>query len=64
MLDRHRSNGKHFVLKSVFFCTQSGIQPAWEDERNKKGGRWMINLNKSQRNDELDRFWLEIVCMV
>ncbi|KAF6025738.1 EIF4E [Bugula neritina] len=46
---------------SVF---KSGIQPAWEDERNKKGGRWMINLNKSQRNDELDRFWLEIVCMV
>lgn len=33
----------------------------WEDEFNKKGGRWLINLNKAQRLTDLDNFWLETV---
>ena len=33
----------------------------WEDERNKKGGRWLINLDKRQRHSDLDKFWLETV---
>lgn len=33
----------------------------WEDERNKRGGRWLITLNKQQRKYDLDRFWLETV---
>lgn len=33
----------------------------WEDERNKRGGRWLITLNKQQRRQDLDRFWLETV---
>lgn len=33
----------------------------WEDERNKRGGRWLITLNKQQRRFDLDRFWLETV---
>ena len=40
---------------------QDGIQPMWEDEKNKKGGRWLINLNKQQRATDLDNFWLEMV---
>jgi len=36
----------------------------WEDDRNKKGGRWLINLDKRQRNTELDRFWLETVSVL
>lgn len=32
----------------------------WEDDRNKDGGRWLVNSNKSQRQ-ELDRIWLETV---
>ncbi|EMP30949.1 Tetraspanin-17 [Chelonia mydas] len=31
----------------------------WEDNRNKRGGRWLITLAKQQRHTELDRFWLE-----
>ncbi|XP_013788727.1 eukaryotic translation initiation factor 4E-like [Limulus polyphemus] len=38
-----------------------GIKPMWEDERNKKGGRWLINLNRNQRSSDLDAYWLEIV---
>ena len=33
----------------------------WEDDRNKKGGRWLINLDKKQRGSCLDNFWLEVV---
>lgn len=35
----------------------------WEDERNKRGGRWLITLNKQQRRLDLDRFWLETVTL-
>ena len=35
----------------------------WEDERNRLGGRWLINVNKGNRNAELDRLWLELVCI-
>ena len=43
---------------------QEGIKPMWEDERNKKGGRWLINLDKKQRASCLDNFWLEVVSML
>ncbi|XP_058853083.1 eukaryotic translation initiation factor 4E-1B-like isoform X2 [Acipenser ruthenus] len=38
---------------------KDGIEPMWEDRRNKCGGRWLITLSKQQRHTELDRFWLE-----
>merc|ERR1711874_550641 len=34
---------------------------SWEDQRNSPGGRWMINLDKRQRADHLDQYWLEIL---
>uniref|UniRef100_A0AAV2KE53 SRCR domain-containing protein n=1 Tax=Knipowitschia caucasica TaxID=637954 RepID=A0AAV2KE53_KNICA len=37
----------------------------WEDERNRRGGRWLITLSKQQRKADLDRFWLEtLLCLV
>ncbi|KAK2083422.1 hypothetical protein P7K49_038658 [Saguinus oedipus] len=37
----------------------------WEDEKNKRGGRWLITLNKQQRRSDLDRFWLEtLLCPI
>lgn len=33
----------------------------WEDDANKEGGRWLISLDKKQRGEELDRFWLDVV---
>lgn len=41
--------------------SQEGIQPMWEDNRNKRGGRWLLSLAKQQRYTELDRLWLETV---
>ncbi|KFP49514.1 Eukaryotic translation initiation factor 4E, partial [Cathartes aura] len=44
---------------------QDGIEPMWEDEKNKRGGRWLITLNKQQRRSDLDRFWLEtLLCLI
>jgi len=35
----------------------------WEDKANRAGGRWLFNLDRKQRETDLDRFWLEIVCI-
>lgn len=44
---------------------KDGIEPMWEDERNRLGGRWLVNLNKANRNNELDRLWLEtLLCLI
>jgi translation initiation factor 4E len=37
----------------------------WEDDYNKQGGRWLINLDKKQRMTCLDNFWLEVMlCLI
>ncbi len=37
----------------------------WEDDKNRRGGRWLINLDKRQRNSCLDNFWLEVMlCLI
>ncbi|XP_061690120.1 eukaryotic translation initiation factor 4E-1A-like isoform X2 [Syngnathoides biaculeatus] len=44
---------------------KDGIEPMWEDRRNRRGGRWLITLSKQQRKADLDRFWLEtLLCLV
>lgn len=44
---------------------KDGIQPMWEDKANKNGGRWLFQLAKQQRYQDLDRMWLEtILCMI
>ncbi|XP_075130801.1 eukaryotic translation initiation factor 4E type 1B [Leptodactylus fuscus] len=42
-----------------------GIEPMWEDSRNKRGGRWLITLSKQQRHSDLDALWLEtLLCLI
>uniref|UniRef100_A0A8C7BV06 Eukaryotic translation initiation factor 4E family member 1B n=1 Tax=Neovison vison TaxID=452646 RepID=A0A8C7BV06_NEOVI len=44
---------------------RDGIEPMWEDSRNKRGGRWLVSLAKQQRHSELDRLWLEtLLCLI
>jgi len=44
---------------------KDGIRPMWEDEKNRLGGRWLVNINKNQRQTELDRLWLEtLLCLI
>jgi len=41
-----------------YFLFKTHIQPMWEDQYNRSGGRWCLNLSKSQRTSELDNYWL------
>ncbi|XP_044751888.1 eukaryotic translation initiation factor 4E1-like isoform X3 [Coccinella septempunctata] len=44
---------------------KKGVKPMWEDPANKKGGRWLMNLDRKQRSAELDRYWLDILlCLI
>ncbi|XP_012514931.1 PREDICTED: eukaryotic translation initiation factor 4E type 1B [Propithecus coquereli] len=44
---------------------KDGIEPTWEDSRNRRGGRWLVSLAKQQRHSELDQLWLEtLLCLI
>merc|ERR1719500_1840801 len=44
---------------------RAGTRPAWEDEANKEGGRWMLQLPaKQHRATNLDRLWLELMLLI
>lgn len=37
----------------------------WEDDANKNGGRWLLNLDKKMRMSALDSAWMEILlCLI
>lgn len=37
----------------------------WEDDANKRGGRWLISLERKQRNsNDLDTLWREVVSFI
>ena len=38
---------------------QGGVFPDWEDPRNAAGGRWIVNLERQERSQLLDSYWLE-----
>jgi translation initiation factor 4E len=40
---------------------QEGIIPAWEDEANKLGGKWSIQLPKDKNRSQIDKMWLYTV---
>lgn len=49
---------------SDYSLFKTGVRPMWEDEGNKRGGRWMVNIPRSQRQD-LDKYWLDtILCLI
>lgn len=43
---------------------KNDIRPMWEDDQNKNGGRWIINLQRAVRNATLDELWLDVVLCV
>jgi len=54
-------------------CLQAGhtysvfrgdILPDWEHEENRDGGRWMVSVDKAQRQEMLDSRWLEVLIML
>lgn len=39
-----------------------GIEPKWEDSRNHRGGRWLINVD-SRNKHRLNEMWLNVVSL-
>uniref|UniRef100_A0A8C2ZBN6 Eukaryotic translation initiation factor 4eb n=1 Tax=Cyclopterus lumpus TaxID=8103 RepID=A0A8C2ZBN6_CYCLU len=64
-LYNHIQLSSNLISGCDYSLFKDGIEPMWEDERNKRGGRWLLTLNKQQRRLDLDRFWLEtLLCLV
>lgn len=43
---------------SDYHIFKKGIRPVWEDEENKKGGKWIVRLKKGVA----DRYWEDLLC--
>jgi len=44
--------------KANYYLFKDGIIPAWEDEANKNGGKWSIQLPKDKNRGNIDKMWL------
>ena len=60
-----RQTPNHCATREAHYSLfKDGIEPTWEDEKNERGGRWLITLNKQQRPSDLDRFRLAtLLCL-
>ena len=50
-------------MGSDYMLFKDGIQPKWEDEQNRDGGKWAIETDKKYR-PHLDGTWLETLLAV
>ncbi|KAF8585542.1 eukaryotic translation initiation factor 4E class I [Ramaria rubella] len=44
--------------KANYYLFKDNIIPAWEDDANKNGGKWSIQLPKEKNRLNVDRMWL------
>ncbi|KAH7931062.1 cap binding protein [Leucogyrophana mollusca] len=44
--------------KANYYLFKEGIIPAWEDDANKNGGKWSIQLPKEKNRNNVDKMWL------
>jgi len=44
--------------KANYYLFKEGIIPAWEDDANKNGGKWSIQLPKDKNRNNVDKMWL------
>lgn len=61
-LFNHIKSPADIKVGSDYSLFKTGIRPMWEDDGNKRGGRWMVNVPRQQRQD-LDKYWLDTVCL-
>jgi len=54
----------NITMGHTYSVFRAGVLPDWEDSANISGGRWMIPCPKSERQDKLDKRWLEILFMM
>ncbi|WWD20831.1 hypothetical protein CI109_105308 [Kwoniella shandongensis] len=44
--------------KANYYLFKDGIMPAWEDPKNKNGGKWSIQVPKEKSKGVIDKMWL------
>jgi len=44
--------------KANYYLFKEGIIPAWEDDANKNGGKWSIQLPRDKNKGNVDKMWL------
>jgi len=44
--------------RANYYLFKAGIIPAWEDEANKNGGKWSIQLPREKNRGSVDKWWL------
>lgn len=57
---QHLKRPSTLPLVSDYHIFKKGIRPVWEDEENKKGGKWIVRLKKGVS----DRYWEELVLAI
>jgi len=48
----------HLPSRANYYLFKDGIIPAWEDEANRNGGKWSIQLPKDKNRANVDKMWL------
>lgn len=56
----HLKRPSQIPAVSDYHIFKDGIRPVWEDEANKKGGKWIIRLKKGVA----DRYWEDLLLAI
>ena len=54
---QHLKRPSTLPLVSDYHIFKGGIRPVWEDDENKKGGKWIVRLKKGVA----DRYWEDLI---
>ncbi|KAM7209132.1 Translation Initiation factor eIF- 4e-like domain containing protein [Naviculisporaceae sp. PSN 640] len=57
---QHLKRPSSLPLVSDYHLFKKGIRPIWEDDENKKGGKWIVRLKKGVA----DRYWEDLLLAV
>ncbi|EDW78719.2 uncharacterized protein Dwil_GK12583 [Drosophila willistoni] len=62
-LYNHIKPPSEIKIGSDYSLFKKGILPMWEDQGNKCGGRWVINMGRCTKL-ELDKLWLDVLLIL
>jgi translation initiation factor 4E len=57
---QHMKRPSTLPLVSDYHLFKKGIRPVWEDDENKRGGKWIVRLKKGVS----DRYWEDLVLAI
>ncbi len=57
---RHLKRPSTLPLVSDYHIFKKGIRPVWEDDENKRGGKWIVRLKKGVA----DRYWEDLLIAI